>query len=239
APGDTKATYGTGAFVLANTGSALPRSDNRLLGTVLCQLDGRRSYAVEGSVFVAGSLVRWLRDSLGLIGEAAETETLARSIGSSGGVVIVPAHSGLGAPYWEPHARGAITGLSFATGKAEIARAALEAMSHQTQDLASAFAADGAAWTSLRIDGGMSVNDWMAQDIADILGLTVERPDMVETTALGAAMLAGLGGGLFASLGEAAAAMRGGVTRFEPAMAEEVRQERLARWRKAIAAARL
>jgi len=112
-------------------------------------------------------------------------------------------------------------------------------MSHQTQDLASAFAADGAAWTSLRIDGGMSVNDWMAQDIADILGLTVERPDMVETTALGAAMLAGLGAGLFASLGEAAAAMRGGVTRFEPAMAEEVRQERLARWRKAIAAGRL
>ncbi len=239
APGDTKATYGTGAFVLANTGSALPRSENRLLGTVLYQLDGKRAYAVEGSVFVAGSLVKWLRDLLGLISEAAETETLARSIESTGGVAIVPAHSGLGAPFWEPNARGVITGLSFATGRAEIARAALEAMAHQTNDLATAFAADGAEWTSLRIDGGMSVNDWMAQDIADILRLPVERPANVETTALGAAMLAGLGAELFASLEEAAGAMRGGITRFEPSMKDAVRDERLARWRKAVAAARL
>jgi len=238
-PGDTKATYGTGAFILANTGSALPRSDNRLLGTVLCQLGGKRSYAIEGSVFVAGSLVKWLRDALGLIGEAAETETLARSIESTGGVVIVPAHTGLGAPYWEPHARGLIAGLSFTSGRAEIARAALETQSHQTCDLAQAFAADGARWTSLRIDGGMSANDWMAQDIADILRLPVERPANVETTALGAAMLAGLGAGLFASLEEAAAAMRGGITRFEPAMKDAVREERLGRWQKAVAAARL
>jgi glycerol kinase len=239
AVGDTKATYGTGAFILANTGGALRHSENRLLGTVLYQLDGKRTYAVEGSVFVAGSLVKWLRDSLGLIKEVAETETLARSIDSTGGVAIVPALSGLGAPFWEPHARGVITGLSFSTGKAEIARAALEAQSHQTGDLAQAFEADGAVWKSLRIDGGMSVNDWLAQDIADILRLPVERPANVETTALGAAMLAGLGAGLFASLKDAAKAMRGGITCFEPAMKDDVREERLARWRKAIGAARL
>jgi len=238
-PGDTKATYGTGAFVLSNTGGTPPRSDNRLLGTVLYQLGGKRAYAIEGSVFVAGSLVKWLRDTLGIVQDAAETEVLARSIASTGGVTIVPALSGLGAPFWEPHARGVITGLSFATGKAEIARAALEAQSHQTHDLAEAFAADGAVWASLRIDGGMSANGWMAQDIADVLRLPVERPDNIETTALGAAMLAGLGAGLFASLDEAAGAMRGGITRFEPAMEDDVRDERLARWRKAIAAARL
>jgi glycerol kinase len=235
-PGDTKATYGTGAFVLTCTGAALPRSSNRLLGTVLCQLGGRRTYAVEGSVFVAGSLVQWLRDSLGLIASAAETETLARSIPDARGVVIVPALSGLGAPHWQPEARGAITGLSFAAGKAEIARAALEAMAHQTHDLARAYAADGAKWSLLRIDGGMSANDWMAQDIADLLGIAVERPHFVETTALGAAMLAGVGAGIFASLKEAAAAMRGGSSRFEPDMPEALREQRLARWRRALSA---
>jgi glycerol kinase len=236
-PGDTKATYGTGAFVLTCTGNALPRSNNRLLGTVLCQLGGARTYAVEGSVFVAGSLVKWLRDSLGLIESAAETESLARSIEHSGGVVIVPALSGLGAPHWQPEARGVITGLSFASGKAEIARAALEAMANQTHDLARAYAADGAAWSLLRIDGGMSANDWMAQDIADLLGIAVERPDFVETTALGAAMLAGVGAGIFASLEQAAEAMRGGSSRFEPGMADGEREQRLARWRRALAAA--
>ncbi|HTN14764.1 MAG TPA: glycerol kinase [Sphingomonadaceae bacterium] len=237
-PGETKATYGTGAFVLSNTGSALPRSDHRLLGTVLYQLGGERTYAVEGSVFVAGSLVKWLRDSLGLIASAGELEGLARQVAHSGGVAIVPAHTGLGAPWWEPGARGVITGLSFTSGKAEIARAALEAMAHQTHDLAGAFAADGAPWASLRIDGGMSVNDWMAQDIADMLGVTVERPEMVETTALGAGMLAGVGAGLFGSLADAAGAMRGGARRFEPAMDEGVRAERLERWRRAMAAVR-
>ncbi|MCB5426134.1 glycerol kinase GlpK [Altererythrobacter sp. CC-YST694] len=238
APGDTKATYGTGAFVLSNTGRTLPRSDHRLLGTVLYQLGDERTYAVEGSVFVAGSLVKWLRDRLGLISSADETEALAREVDHSGGVVIVPAHTGLGAPWWEPEARGIITGLSFASGKAEIARAALEAMAHQTHDLARAFAADGAPWQSLRIDGGMSVNDWMAQDVADLLGIAVERPEMVETTALGAAMLAGVGAGLFGSLDDAAAAMRGGSVRFDPVMLQDVRAERLERWRRALAAVR-
>ena len=234
--GETKATYGTGAFVLTTMGDALPRSENRLLGTVLTQRGGERRYALEGSVFVAGSLVQWLRDSLGLISSAAETEALARSIPDSGGVTIVPALSGLGAPHWRPEARGVIAGLSFATGKAQIARAALEAMAQQTHDLATAFAADGAPWQALRVDGGMSANDWMAQDLADILNLPVERPAFVETTALGAALCAAVGAGLYRSLEDAAQAMRGETKRFAPAMDGNVREERLGRWKKALAA---
>ncbi len=237
APGETKATYGTGAFVLANRGSAIPRSANRLLGTVLTQLGGQRVYALEGSVFVAGSLVQWLRDSLGIVDVASQTEELARQVPDSGGVVIVPALSGLGAPHWRPEARGVIAGLSFASGKAQLARAALEAMAHQTHDLAGAFAADGAPWHTLRIDGGMAANNWMAQDLADMLGVPVERPGFVETTALGAAMLAATGAGLYPDLASAAAAMRGPLTRFAPMMDSAVRDERLARWRKALSAA--
>ena len=237
APGQTKATYGTGAFVLTCQGARIPRSTNRLLGTVLTQLDGQRTYAIEGSVFVAGSLVQWLRDSLGIVAVAEETEALARSIPDSGGVVIVPALSGLGAPHWQADARGVIAGLSFASGKAEIARAALEAMAHQTHDLAAAFAADGAPWQTLRIDGGMAANDWMAQDLADMLGITVERPGFVETTALGAAMLAATGAGLYPDLATAAQTMRGRLSLFTPEMAEDVREQRLALWRKALAAA--
>ena len=237
APGETKATYGTGAFILANKGQDIPASANRLLGTVLYQQGGTRTYALEGSVFVAGSLVQWLRDSLGLLGTAAETETLARSIPDSGGVVIIPALSGLGAPHWQPEARGVIAGLSFATGRAQIARAALEAMAHQTYDLANAFAADGAPWTSLKIDGGMSANDWMAQDIANLLDLPVERPDFVETTALGAAMLAARGAGLVSSLEEASKTMRGSIGHFAPDMDAATRDQRIAGWTKAMAAA--
>ena len=235
--GDTKATYGTGAFVLTNKGQDIPRSANRLLGTVLYQENGTRTYAIEGACFVAGSLVQYLRDQLGLIGSAAETEALARSIPDSGEVVIVPALAGLGAPHWRPDARGVISGLSFASGKAQIARAALEAMAHQTHDLASAFAADGAPWARLRIDGGMSANDWMAQDLADILDLEVERPDFVETTALGAAILASVGAGIHRSLDEAAPAMRGKSRCFVPEMEGEVREARLARYARALKAA--
>lgn len=235
-PGDVKATYGTGAFVLANMGGRLPRSTNRLLGTVLTQIGGKRDYALEGSVFVAGSLIKWLRDGLGLIGHAGETEALARSVPDSAGVVVVPALSGLGAPHWRPEARGLVSGLTFAAGKAHIARAALEAMAAQTHDLAQAFAADGAAWRSLRIDGGMSANDWMAQDLADLLALDVERPAMVETTALGAAMLAAVGVGLYPTLGEAARAMRGPTQTFHPAMNEATRAARIKAWKQALAA---
>lgn len=233
APGDTKATYGTGAFVLTATGTTLPTSRNRLLATIAWQIDGQRAYALEGSVFVAGSLIKWLRDDIGLIGAAAESAALAASVADNGGVYLVPALSGLGAPWWRPEARAAITGLSFAAGRAHIVRAALEAQAHQTHDLKTAFAADGFDWTCLRIDGGMAANDWMAQDMADLLDLEVERPDSVETTALGAAMLAGLGAGLFDSLA-AAAAMRGGARRFLPAATADQRRARLDGWARAV-----
>ncbi len=233
--GQTKATYGTGAFILTNTGAQAPTSDNRLLATVLYQLHAERHYALEGSIFTAGSLVQWLRDSLGIIDAAATTEALARSIPDTRGVVIVPAWSGMGAPYWQPEARGLIRGLSFGAGKAEIARAALEAMAHQTLSLANAFAADGSTWKKLRIDGGMSANDWMAQDIADMLDLPVERPANIETTALGAAMLAAVGAGIYATLPEAARSMSSKVTRFDATMPHEERQRRKAAWDVAIA----
>jgi glycerol kinase len=233
APGDTKGTYGTGAFILANAGARPPASKHRLLATVLWQLGGRRTYALEGSVFVAGSLVQWLRDAVGLVETAPETEAIARSVPDNGGVYLVPALSGLGAPWWEPEARAAITGLSFAATRAHIVRAALEAMAHQSHDLKTAFAADGRDWARLRVDGGMVTNDWIAQDLADLLGLPVDRPDFAETTALGAAMLAGVGCGLFRDL-EQASAMRGSCATFEPALGDDARQARLQGWRTAV-----
>ncbi len=235
-PGQTKATFGTGAFILTQTGSQIARSRYRLLSTIAWQIGGVRHYALEGSVFVAGSLVQWLRDSLGLISGAAETETLARSVPDTAGVYIVPALSGLGAPHWVPEARGALMGLSFAAKKAHIVRAALEAMAYQVHDLKQAFAADGAAWGELRIDGGMVTNDWLAQDLADVLGILVERPLFTETTALGAAMLAAVGAGTYASL-ETAAVMRQGVERFTPNITADVRQQRLDGWVAALARA--
>ncbi|OYY64136.1 glycerol kinase GlpK [Sphingomonas sp. 28-62-11] len=233
APGQTKATFGTGAFILTQAGSTPPLSRHRLLSTVAWQLGGKRAYALEGSVFVAGSLIKWLRDSVGLIGTAAETEALARSVADNGGVYLVPALSGLGAPWWQPEARASISGLSFTNTRAHIVRAALEAMAHQAHDLKTAFAADGVDWASLRIDGGMVANNWMAQDMADILGITVERPAFAETTALGAAMLAGVGSGLFSGL-EEASAMRGAVEVFEPGMDGDTREARLAGWQRAV-----
>ena len=232
--GQTKATFGTGAFVLTQTGQTLPQSKNRLLATVAWQLDGQRHYALEGSVFVAGSLIQWLRDDLGLIDKASDTEPLARSVPDNGGVYLVPALSGLGAPHWQPSARGAIHGLSFAAKKAHVVRAALEAMAHQIYDLKTAFAADGADWAELRIDGGMVANDWMAQDLANMLAIDVERPSFIETTAHGAAMLAGVGAGLYATLADASA-MRKTVERFAPQMPAEARQTRLDGWADALA----
>lgn len=231
--GQTKATFGTGAFVLTQTGTTLRQSKNRLLSTVLYQLNGVRHYALEGSVFVAGSLIQWLRDDLGLIEKASDTEPLARSVPDNGGVYLVPALSGLGAPHWQPNARGSISGLSFSATKAHVARAALEAMAHQTHDLKTAFAADGADWAELRIDGGMVANDWMAQDLADMLAIDVERPAFIETTALGAAMLAAVGCGVHGSL-EEAASMRGEVSRFAPALDAKSRSVRLAGWADAL-----
>lgn len=233
-PGDTKATLGTGAFVLTNMGKTLASSQHRLLGTVLYQIGGERTYALEGSIFVAGSLIKWLRDGLGVIRDAAETEHLACSVPDNGGVLFLPALAGLGAPHWLPDARGVLTGLSQGTGRAHIVRAAMESLAHQCHDLQTAFASDGARWTMLRIDGGMSANDWIAQDLANILDIPVERPADVETTALGTAMLAGVGAGLYGSL-EDAIAMRGTVTSFASKLEEARRRERITLWRSGLA----
>jgi glycerol kinase len=233
-PGDTKATFGTGAFVLTNCGDRPLHSTNWMLTTVLCQLGGLRTYALEGSIFVAGSLMQWLRDSVGLLVSAAQSEDLARSVSDNGGVYMVPALSGLGAPHWRPEARGLIRGLSFATTRAHIVRAALEAQAHQVHDLMKAFEADGVAWQRLRIDGGMVANEWLAQDLADLLDLPVERPGFVETTALGAAMLAAVGAGIHRSLEAAADAMGSAVTHFDPAMGVDERSRRLQGWRDAL-----
>ncbi len=234
APGETKATFGTGAFILANMGTQLPSSRNRLLGTVLTEVGGERLYALEGSIFAAGSVIKWLRDNLGLVDAASQSEALARSVPDSAGVTFMPALSGLGAPHWLPEARGSISGLTFAATKAHVVRAALDSMAHQCHDLKQAYAADGADWELLRIDGGMSGNDWLAQDLADVLGVTCERPSDIETTARGAGMLAAVGCGLYPSLA-AAKAMLPGVERFEPAMDTATREARLAAWRQALA----
>ncbi len=234
-PGATKATFGTGAFVLTHVGGTPASSRHRLLSTLAWQIEGSRAYALEGSMFVAGNLVKWLRDELGLIAASDETAGIAASLADSGGVFVVPALGGLGAPHWRPEARAAILGLSFSTGRDHIVRAALESMAHQTDDLMTAFAADGAPWQRLKIDGGMAANDWLAQDLADFLDLEVERPAFVETTALGAAMLAAVGCGLFSSLDEAST-MRGSVGHFSPASLAPAREERRAGWRRAVAA---
>ena len=210
--GDIKSTYGTGCFLLAHTGGEPVPSRHRLLTTIALELGGRTTYALEGAVFVAGAAVQWLRDGLGVIADAAETERLARNAGESG-VVMVPAFVGLGAPWWDAEARGALFGLTRDTGPAELARAALEAAAHQTADLLDAAAADGLRPALLRIDGAMSANDWFAQRLADIAGLAVERPAVTETTAWGAAVLAGLGAGVFSDPREAA---RPAGRRFEP-----------------------
>ncbi len=233
-PGMIKSTYGTGCFVLVNTGADATASRNRLLTTLAYRLDGVPTYAIEGSIFVAGAAVKWLRDQVGLIARADESEALARAAADSAGVYIVPAFVGLGAPYWDAGARGAIVGLTLDTGRAEIVRAALEAIAYQTRDLMEAMAADGsAAPLALRVDGGMVVNDWAMQFLADILDVPVERPAVTETTALGAACLAGLYTGFYPSL-EAIAAQWSRERAFEPAMGSDERERRYAGWRTAV-----
>ena len=201
AAGEAKATYGTGCFVLVHTGDAPKLSRHRLLATIALRMNGRTTYALEGSIFNAGTVVQWLRDQLGLIATAAESAEMAASVSSSGGVYFVPAFTGLGAPWWDPEARGALTGLTRDSGRAEIVRAALESVALQTRDLASAFADDGVPIATLRVDGGMSANDWLMQAVADQVQRPVERPAVVETTAWGAARLAGLHAGIYPPLG--------------------------------------
>ncbi|MEW4467117.1 glycerol kinase GlpK [Parasphingorhabdus sp. JC815] len=231
--GETKATFGTGAFILTNSGVKPPHSKNRLLSTVLYQLNGQRIYALEGSVFVAGSLIQWLRDKIGLIKYAGESEELARSVKDNGGVYLVPALSGIGAPYWKADATATISGLNFSTTKAHIIRAALEAMAYQCHDLKTAFSADGTDWQNLRIDGGMVANDWMVQDLSDILNIPVERPDFIETTALGAAMLAAVGCGAYETLQDASVMIAGFET-YHPAIEATQHSARIAGWKKAV-----
>ena len=234
-PGMIKCTYGTGCFALMNTGRSLVRSRSGLLGTVACRLDGKVIYALEGSIFIAGAAVQWLRDALGLIGEAAESEALARRLPDNEGVYLVPAFTGLGAPHWDPDARGALFGLTRDSGIAHFARAALEAVGYQTRDLAVAMAADaGRDLGVFRVDGGMAANDWLLQFLADLLDLPVERPTIIETTALGAARLAGLGLGLYPSPEALAASWRLD-RRFEPAMPAGERERLVAGWEEALA----
>ena len=198
--GDIKSTYGTGCFVILNTGAECITSKNRLLSTVGYRLNGKTSYALEGSIFVAGAAVQWLRDGLQIIKDAKETEAMCEGLESNMGVYLVPAFTGLGAPHWDPDARGAIFGLTRDTGRAEIARATVESVCYQTYDLFKAMSEDGVTPTSLRVDGGMVHNSWMAQHLSNVLDIPVDRPKVLETTALGAAYLVGLQAGLYKSL---------------------------------------
>ncbi len=207
APGDAKNTYGTGAFLLLNTGSRRARSSRGLLTTVACDARGAPAFALEGSIFIAGAAVQWLRDGLHLVGVAAETEPLARSVPDSGGVAFVPAFVGLGAPHWEAEARGTIVGITRGTTAAHLARAALEAMAFSTREVLEAMSGDsGLALADLRVDGGAAANDWLMQFQADVLGVPVRRPDAVDSTALGAAGLAGLATGVWTSIDQLVAA---------------------------------
>jgi len=229
-----KSTYGTGCFVLMNTGPRQVLSKNRLIATVAYRLAGKVTYAIEGSIFVAGAAVQWLRDGLKLIAAAGETERLASGLSGNNGVYLVPAFTGLGAPYWDPRARGAIFGLTRDTGIAEIVRSALEAVCYQTRDLMQAMAEDGGVQpTALRVDGGMVANDWLMQFLADILDVSVERPTVTETTALGAAALAGLTVGLFSSPADIARRWQRD-RRFEPRMAAAQRAGLYAGWQDAV-----
>lgn len=237
APGDVKSTYGTGAFLVLNTGSQLVRSQNRLLSTVAYRLGGTTTYALEGSILSAGSTIQWLRDGLGIIGRAAEVTALAQSVKDTGGVYLAPAFTGLGAPYWDPDARGAILGLSRASGRAEIARAALDSVAYQTRDLLDAMAADGVTPAMLKVDGGMAQNELFLQRLADLLGLRILRPRLAESTAFGAACLAGLGSGVYDSLLDIANLWQSDL-QCEPRLDEATRARELAGWRSAIARVR-
>ena len=237
--GEGKNTYGTGAFLLLNAGAKRPSIDNDregLLTTIACDCDGRATYALEGSIFVAGAAVQWLRDQLGILADAAETETLARQLPSNDGVYFVPALVGLGAPDWEPRARGTIVGLTRGSGRAHLARATLEAMAYSTSDiLARMSAVAGVPFRRLRVDGGATHNDWLMQFQADILGVPVERPDMVETTALGAAGLAGIAAGVWKD--SASFLSKRELRTFSPRIPRTEAAILLAGWRRAVRAA--
>lgn len=235
-PGMVKSTYGTGCFALLNTGDTLVESRNRLLGTIAYQFDGKRTYALEGSIFNAGTVVQWLRDGMGLIEAANRTDALAAQADPEQDVMIVPAFTGLGAPWWDPDARGALFGITRNTGPAEFARAALQSVGYQTADLIAAMQADwqgGDAGQVLRVDGGMTASEGAMQFLADILGAPVDRPKVLETTALGAAWVAGMRAGVYPGPDEFARTWALD-RRFEPGMEAATRTARRARWHKAV-----
>ncbi len=235
APGQAKNTYGTGAFLLMNTGAQRPVGGDGLLTTVACDARGDACYALEAAIFIAGAAVQWLRDGLGLLGSAAETEAMAASLASNDGVYFVPALTGLGAPHWEPAARGTITGLTRGTTRAHLARAALEAMAYQTADVMAAMArAGGVTLPALRVDGGATANPWLLQFQADVLGVPVERPAMAETTALGAAGLAGLAAGVWRSADDFVASQQ--IARIVPGAGQAGARDGLRGWQRAVRA---
>ncbi len=235
--GMLKSTYGTGCFALLNTGDTPVASKNRLLTTIAYQLDGKPTYALEGSIFIAGAVVQWLRDGLKIVREASETQPLAEKADPGQSVIMVPAFTGLGAPYWDADCRGAVFGLTRNTGPEELAKAALESVGFQTRDLLEAMTADwsGDGENVLRVDGGMTASDWTMQFLSDIIGAQVDRPEVLETTAMGAAWLAGMRAGIYPDM-EQFAANWALDRRFEPAMDQQTRAERYAGWKKAVAA---
>lgn len=236
-PGCIKITYGTGAFGLMHTGETISRSRHRLLSTVAYRAAGRTCYALEGSIFVAGAGVQWLRDRLGIIGTAQETEALARSLPDNGGVYLVPAFSGLGTPHWDSSARALLCGMTLGTSAAHVARALLEAVAYQSDELVGTMRADsGIGAASIRVDGGMAQNDWLCQFLADILAIPVSRPANVEATALGAAFLAGTSAGIWPSLAQTPTAVHG--ADFKPALEPVERERLLDGWRDAVSRAR-
>ena len=238
-PGMAKSTYGTGCFLLLNTGSVAVTSNNRMLTTVAYRLAGRVTYAMEGAIFVAGAAVKWLRDGLGVLRDVADSAAAAARVPDDHGVYLVPAFVGLGAPHWQPHARGLVCGLTLDAGAAHLARAALEAVAYQTLDLTEAMSRDGARRpSSLRVDGGMAANDWFCQFLADVLDARVERPAGLEATVQGAAFLAGLGGGVWSNLSDITATLQAPVT-FTSRMPAAQRTRLIAGWHAAVARALL
>ncbi len=231
--GATKSTYGTGCFVITNTGTEAFSSANKLLTTVAYRLDGKTTYGIEGSIFVAGSAIQWLRDELRIVDSAPETQAIAEATGVIDTVTVVPAFTGLGAPYWDPDARGAIFGLTRDSGREEIVTATLQSVAYQTCDLVRAMADDGIQPSVLRVDGGMVANDWFLQFLADMLQLTVERPTNVESTVTGAAFLAGIASGVYGSLGDIGRLWTLD-SRFEPDMAAGTRDRLYAGWVDAV-----
>ena len=232
-PGMIKSTYGTGCFMVLNLGDKFVRSRNRLLTTTAYRLNGEVTYGLEGSIFIAGAAVQWLRDAAKLIQHAADTEDIARSIPDTRGVYMVPALTGLGAPYWDPEARGAVLGLTRDTGLAHIVRAALESVCYQTRDLIGAMREDAHAPSELRVDGGMVVNDWVVQFLSDILGIPAVRPEVIETTALGAAFLAGLQTGVYDSLDDISALWKTDRS-FAPEMPSDQADQLYKGWKRAV-----